>query len=406
MIEVSIESLSPDARGVFDRARSHFTRLVGAPRWAAVAPGRVNLIGEHIDYNDGFVLPIAIDRACVAIGAPARDASACQIHALDKNESARLDMTTLRPARSVSGSWLSYIAGVIAVYQREFGVDRIPPMDITVASSVPLGGGLSSSASLELSIATLIERAAGIEPDPRRKSLLCQRAEHEFAGVPCGIMDQFISAMGERDSALLIDCASAVAQTIPMPGQEHAVVMVINTNVRHELSSGEYASRRATCVRTLRVLGIARWRNATLETLHNSMSRLSNEEYRCARHVITEIARTLEAAKALRSGPPGLPEFGRLIGQSHASLRDDYRVSCPELDAVIEIAQAVPGVFGARMTGGGFGGCAIVLVRPAAVPSLTSTVNDQYCKLFGMPPTMFTTTASHGARSILLGEPR
>jgi len=402
MFESPTETLSPDARRVFDRAISCFTRLVGVPRWAAVAPGRVNLIGEHVDYNDGFVLPIAIDRTCVAIGSPALDARKCRVHALDKDESSLIDMTKTPPVSLNRGSWLSYIAGVIAMYQRELGVARISPMDIAVASSVPLGGGLSSSASLELAIATLIEQAASIEPDPRRKALLCQRAEHEFAGVPCGIMDQFISAMGERDSALLIDCASAQGHTIPMPGQEHAVVMVINTNVRHELSSGEYASRRATCERAIRTLGVGRWRDATLDILEISANRLDEEERRCARHVITEIARTLDAATALRSGLVGLPQFGRLMDQSHASLRDDYRVSCSELDAVVEIARAVPGVFGARMTGGGFGGCVIALVRPDAVEALTNAVIEQYRELFGRTPTVFTTTASPGARSIRL----
>lgn len=412
-----IESLSHDSRAVFDRARAGFERLVRKPRWAAIAPGRVNLIGEHVDYNDGFVLPMAIDRACVALASPARDPAACRVYALDKGASASLNLTrAIEPAAPTSafiegaaansppgiarGSWLSYIAGVVALYQREFGVGRVPPLDLAVSSSVPMGGGLSSSASLELSIATLIEHAASIDPDPRRKAMLCQKAEHEFAGVPCGIMDQFISAMGERDSALLIDCASARARPVPMPGQEHAVVMVVNTNVHHELSTGEYAARRATCERALRALGLKRWRDASLTAVEVAGEKMSEEERRCARHVVTEIARTLAAAQALRSGPPGLIEFGRLMNESHESLRTDYRVSCPELDAAVEIARAVPGVFGARMTGGGFGGCAVALATPGAVATLSSTVNDRYFERFRKAPTLFLTTACAGARPV------
>lgn len=423
MSAVSIESFSSDSRAVFDRAYAGIGRLSGCARWAAIAPGRVNLIGEHIDYNGGFVLPMAIDRACVAIASPARVPSACGIHALDVDERGTIDMTgpmtapTSGPVLSwaatpdapggvARGSWLSYVAGVVAVYQREFGVGRITPVDLVLTSSVPLGGGLSSSASLELCVALLIERACGIAPDPRRSALLCQRAEHEFAGVPCGVMDQLVSATGQRDSACLIDCSTACGEAIPMPRPEHAVVVVINTNVRHELSTGEYAARRATCDRALLTLRLSTWREVTLRDVECAVGRLTDDEFRCARHVVTEIGRTLSAARALRSGPPGLAEFGRLMNESHESLRADYRVSCVELDTAAEIARSVPGVYGARMTGGGFGGCVIALVRPAAVSMLTASVHEGYRAAFGRFPTVFATTACAGARAVRLPEDR
>ncbi len=390
-------TLSADSCAVFEHARRRFGELVGTPRWAAIAPGRVNLIGEHIDYNDGFVLPMAIDRACVAVAAPSPPgASGCRIHALDRNESVELTSTLPFPR----GSWANYVLGVVSVYQREFGWERVPPVEIALTSSVPLGSGLSSSASLECAVATLLEEIAGIEPDARRKALLCQQAEHEFAGVPCGIMDQFISAMGKKDSALLIDCASNESTAIPMPSPEQAVLVVINTKVRHELSGGEYAKRRATCDRALRKIGTPRWRNVTLDSLKRAESSLDHEEFRCGRHVVTEIARTRLAAEALRSGPGGLVTFGQLMNESHESLRDDYRVSCAELDAAVEISRGIPGVFGARMTGGGFGGCAIAMARPDSVQVLEAELKDLYAARFGSPPSVFTTTARDGARSI------
>lgn len=361
---------------VVERARAAFLRRFGhGPEWAACAPGRVNLIGEHTDYTGGFVLPVAIDRVCVAVGSPAADPALSRIVAADLGEEAALDWREGvevgdGAGRMGKGSWLSYVAGVAA----EFGdVVRgrggaMANVDIAVASAVPVGSGLSSSAAVEVATATLLEAATGVTLEAAEKALLCQRAEHRYAGVPCGIMDQFVSVMGREGHALLIDCRSREATLVPVP--PGAALVVIDTGVRHALASGEYAQRRAACEAAAARLGTT-LRDAAMGAVERAFPE-GDPLLPIARHVVSENQRTQEAAAALRAG--NLTRLGRLMRESHASLRDDYRVSCAELDAVVDAAAGVGGVYGARMTGGGFGGCAIAVCAPGAVGGVEAAV--------------------------------
>lgn len=386
------------------RAIAEFSAAFGRePVWGASAPGRVNLIGEHTDYNEGFVLPIAIDRVCVAVAGPAADARRSRVLAADLGRTAEVDLA--RPlevgegsGQVAAGSWLSYIAGVAAQFQRLQGWGALPNLDIAIASSVPLGGGLSSSAAVEVATATLLEQVAGVSLEPRAKALLCQRAEHEFAGVPCGIMDQFVSVMGRTGHAILIDCRSQDATPIPMPAAERVSVVVINSNVRHALAGGEYAARRMACESAAAVLGVTALRDVDLDRLEGARDRLSEIEYRRARHVVTENSRTLAAADALRAGD--LEQMGRLMRESHESLRADYEVSCPELDTLVEVASTIPGVFGARMTGGGFGGCVVAIAEPSSAAALQERVGPEYEMRHGREAIFFVTAAGEGSRSV------
>ncbi len=374
----------PHIAPVLARAGAAFrTRFGRGHQWAAAAPGRVNLIGEHTDYNGGFVLPIAIDRVCVAVGAMAADTAVSHVYTADLDRLGTLDMRA--PLRAGGpgierGTWLSYVAGVIAQFQRDAAAP-LPNLDIAIASSVPVGSGLSSSAAIEVATATLLEQALSLPLAPKAKALLCQRAEHELAGVPCGIMDQFISTMGRQGHALLIDCRSEETALVPIPAD--AAVVLLDSGVRHALAGGEYAGRRATCAAAAAKLGVPQLRDASIRALSAGEGLLTPEEHRRARHVITENARTLAAAEALRRGD--LPTVGQLMRESHASLRDDYEVSCPELDSIADVLCGIQGVYGARMTGGGFGGHAVALCQRRAVQRLLSAipgaveVNPQGC---------------------------
>jgi galactokinase len=388
---------------VLARARAGFSTQFGRePQFAASAPGRVNLIGEHTDYTGGFVLPIAIDRVCVAVGGAAADPAVSRLTTVDLGQAVEIDLRAgieaaaeAGPNRVVRGSWSSYIAGVATEFF-EAAVGRVAPanVDLVVASSVPVGSGLSSSASLEVAVATLLEAATGVKLDAAARALLCQRAEHRYVGVPCGIMDQFISVMGREGHALLIDCRSRAATLVPMPPPTEAAVVVMDTGVCHALASGEYAQRRAACAQAEAVLGRS-LRDSTPEQIATAFGP-SDPLLPIARHVVTENARTQEAAAALRAGD--LPRLGRLMNQSHDSLRDDYRVSCAELDALVDVARAVSGVYGARMTGGGFGGCAIAVCNPEAANSLAQAVGAADGR--AGRAAAFTTVASNGAREL------
>jgi galactokinase len=391
-------SLPAPAAAALERAAGLFRERFGRDhRWWGIAPGRVNLIGEHTDYNDGFVLPIAIERHCVALAAPAveRGVSRLAIADLDREFSADW-RAPAKPGEIGRGSPESYILGVGALVSPHAGAPS--NLDVLITSAVPLGSGLSSSASLEVAVASVLAKAWGVRLSPHDTALLCQRAEHEFAGVPCGIMDQFISVMGRRGSALLIDCRDRSTALVPMPDLLTALVVVINTGVRHALASGEYAKRRGACARAARALGVVSLRDAGDEILRDRAGNLSDEERRCARHVISENARTLEMAERLRAGD--LTRAGALMRESHASLRDEYRVSCAELDTVVDLAAATPGVFGARMTGGGFGGCAVAICTPTAAGALRERVARGYRERHGRDCDIFATTAADGAAAM------
>jgi galactokinase len=380
-----------------DHVVAEFQKHYGrAPRWIVAAPGRVNVIGEHTDYNDGFVLPMAIERYVVMAADTAKSASSCSIYSTHFNETATIDVSA--PVTKGSPKWSNYIRGVFAGFQNRG--QKIPALDVAFMSTVPLGGGLSSSAALEVCTGTLIEAATGKNIDPIEKALIAQTAEHEFAGVPCGIMDQFISALGREGHLLLLDCRTRQTKLVPMSDPSVAL-LIINTNVKHELGSGEYAKRRAECETAAKILGVASLRDATAEQLDRAKNKMSEVVYRRARHVIGEIERTLHAAEGI--GQSNWPTVGQFMYASHYSLRDDYEVSCKELDAVVEIAEDIGyagGIYGCRMTGGGFGGCCVALVKTEAIAAITKKITDEYVIKTGLEAAIFSSRPAAGAAII------
>jgi galactokinase len=363
------------------------------PRWIVAAPGRVNFIGEHTDYNDGFVLPMAIERYAVMAADTAAAPGTISVYDTQFKETAKIDIS--QPVAKGLPKWSNYLRGVIAGFQQR-GL-AVPALDVAMLSTVPLGGGLSSSAALEVCTATLLEAATGKAMDPVEKALLAQKAEHDFAGVPCGIMDQFISALGRSGHLLLLDCRTRKTELVPMSDPSVAL-LIVNTNVKHELGSGEYAKRRAECETAARILGVPSLRDATAEGLAAGREKLDDVVFRRARHVIGEIERTIHAAEAIRAS--NWTAAGQLMYASHASLRDDYEVSCPELDAVVEIAEdiGIPGgVFGCRMTGGGFGGCAVALVKSRLAEEITKKIATDYDIKTGIQATIFSSRPAAGA---------
>jgi galactokinase len=293
-------------------------------------------------------------------------------------------------------AWSNYVRGVVAGFQGRG--NKVAGFDAVIGSTVPFGGGLSSSAALEVAAATLLECLLGKPIDPIEKALLCQKAEHDFAGVPCGIMDQFTSVLAEKDHALLLDCRSRTTTSVPM-SDPAVTVLIINTNVRHKLADGAYAQRRAQCEAAAAVLKIPSLREATMKALHAVKAGMDPVVFRRARHVISENERTLEAARALQAAD--WATAGRLMYASHASLRDDYEVSCAELDLVVAIAQSIGadgGMIGCRMTGAGFGGCAVSLVNTEEAPRITKAVGAAYEKKTGHQATIFSSRPAAGAR--------
>lgn len=372
-----------------------FEQHYGRPsRWIVAAPGRVNVIGEHTDYNDGFVLPMAIERyAIMAADISTSTAPVISVYDTQFKETAKID--TALPVVKGEPRWSNYIRGVLAGFQNR-GV-KLPSLDVAFMSTVPLGGGLSSSAALEVCTATLVEAATGKSIDPVEKALLAQKAEHDFAGVPCGIMDQFISALGQEGHLLLLDCRTRKTELVPM-SDPSVELLVVNTNVKHELGSGEYAKRRSECEKAARVLGVPSLRDASPEQLEAAKSKMSDVVYRRARHVIGEIERTVHAAEGIRQS--NWPTVGQFMYASHAALRDDYEVSCKELDTVVEIAGEIGakgGVYGCRMTGGGFGGCAVALVKADAVDAISQKIAADYKTRTGIEASIFASRPAAGA---------
>jgi len=364
------------------------------PRWIAAAPGRVNVIGEHTDYNDGFVLPMAIEfYSVMAADRPVDGREVITLRSTLEPEVAAIDLS--KPVVPGVPKWGNYPRGVVA----GFLARGIQPggLEVLLHSTVPLGSGLSSSAALEVCTATLLEAVTGTTLDPVEKALLCQKAEHDFAGVPCGIMDQFISALGREGHLLLLDCRTRKTEIVPLQDPSVAL-LIINTNVKHELSGGEYAERRAQCEEAARNLGVKSLRDVTVAQLEKGKSKMRDLVYRRARHVIGEISRTVRAAGSVRQSD--WPAVGQLMYASHVALRDDYEVSCPELDAVVKIADAIGeqgGIYGCRMTGGGFGGCCVALVKASSVDSITKKIAADYKARTGIAATIFASRPAAGA---------
>ena len=357
------------------------------------APGRVNLIGEHTDYNDGFVMPAAIGFDCWAAVSPRKD-SKLRVHSVNVGSTVEFDLADQdpRPARN----WTDYVRGV-AVEMKEAG--KSPSgADLVIASDVPLGSGLSSSAALEVATAYALLGASDHTMMRTEIALLCQRAENEFVGMRCGIMDQFVSCHAEEGALLMIDCRSLEGHAVRLDSS--ARIVIANTMVKHALTGGEYNERRAQCeegVRRLseRLPGIRALRDVTPEQLEHNRDLLSDIVYRRCRHVVTEDDRVEQTRAALEKRDLG--RAGELMQQSHASLRDDYQVSCAELDVMVEVAMQQPGVFGSRMTGGGFGGCTVSLVRADAVEPFTKNLGKGYESRTGIRPDIYVTSPSAAA---------
>lgn len=361
------------------------------------APGRVNLIGEHTDYNDGFVLPMAIDRQTI-VAATAKDNSRVRVFSLNAGEMVEFDLDNPGPKRR--GIWLDYVEGVAQALQAR-GL-RLRGADMALWSDVPVGAGLSSSAALEISAGMALLSVAGIEVDRVALALAGQQAEHDYVGTKCGIMDQLVAACGQRGHALLIDCRSLETTQIPVD-TSRAVVAICDTRVKHELSSSEYNTRRAECERGVRILSevlprVRALRDVSVHDFQMYEEHLPDPVRSRCRHVVTENARTLAAASALRAND--FEEMGRLMLKSHESLREDYEVSCRELDVLVEIAGAIDGVYGARMTGGGFGGCTVNLVRAEALEKFQERVTAEYNKATGKIPPIYISEPGDGAREM------
>ncbi len=360
-----------------------------APRFYR-APGRVNLIGEHVDYSGGFVLPMAIDRATVAAAAP-RDDRTVRVRSLDRNETAEFDLDDT--GAKAAGVWSDYARGVALALAR-----RVPltGTDVVLRTAVPIGAGLSSSAAFELAVGLALLGAADAEISRHELAHAAQEAENGFVGLRSGIMDQLASAFGVRDHALLIDCRSEEVSPVPIPAE--AAIVVADTGVKHELSGSAYNDRRAESEEAARLLGVRTLRDVSIADFARRGESLPALLRKRARHVVGENARVLATVVALRAGD--LVTAGAHMNASHDSLRDDYEVSAPELDVLVDAARTVDGVFGARMTGGGFGGSIVVLARHDAVAPLGRALESAYAARFERKVSVTEVRASDGAAPI------
>ena len=357
------------------------------------APGRVNLIGEHTDYNDGFVLPAALELS-TWVAAAVRPDRLLGVRSSRGGDVLTFDLDD--PAPAPRHDWSDYVRGVAVMLQRAGHV--LNGADLLIESEVPVGSGLSSSAALEVSTGYALLDCAGIAVDRVQLALCCQRAENDFVGMRCGIMDQFIACHGTAAHALMLDCRSLAFRLVPIDPSVR--IVICNSMVHHKLAAaGEYNLRRADCERGVALLKpalptIQALRDVTMAQLSEHAGLMPELTFRRCRHIITENDRVLRAAAALEAGQ--VAEFGRLMNESHRSMRDDYEITCPEIDSLVEIAWAMDGVLGSRMTGGGFGGCTVSLVRRDAVERVTTGIEADYRAATGKTPEIFVCSPGDG----------
>lgn len=386
--------MSPSRDSIEQQAISAYTKHFGvSPQAVASAPGRVNLIGEHTDYNDGYVLPGAIDRAtAVAVGT--RDDDRLVMNP-GSAQDAGFSLSRLYP--SERRAWTDYLTGVASLLQSRGSV--LSGANMYVYGNVPRGAGLSSSAALELAAAFALIELNGLTIPPVETAKLCQQAEHEFAGVRCGIMDQFISCLGKRNNAMLLDCRSLAYEHVPIPpGVE---LIVCDTGVKRALAGSEYNRRREECNAGVRILssklpGITALRDVSPDQFHDLQGLLDPVVRKRCMHVVTEDDRVGRSARALRGGD--LTEFGKLMYDSHLSLRRDYEVSCPELDMIVDLCAGSDGVYGARMTGAGFGGCVVCLAKAGSAGGVIAELDARYHGKNGENATVYVCSIDDGAR--------
>ena len=357
------------------------------------APGRVNLIGEHTDYNDGFVMPAALEFATLTAASPRPDRR-LRVYSMIMDETREFDLDS--PPEAGNADWSDYVIGVALMVEKSGR--RLSGADLVIFTDVPIGSGLSSSAALEVSSAHALITAAGLPFDAIEIAKLCQRAENDFVGMRCGVMDQYISCCGVAGHALLIDCRTLSSRNVAIA--PNLRLLVANSSVRHQHAGGEYNARREACEEGVRLLSrhlgpIKALRDVTPEQLSAQRRKLPDLIYRRCRHIVTENARVLEAERALNAGD--FLACGRAMNASHVSMRDDFEITCPEIDTLVGLAQAVDGVYGSRMTGGGFGGCTVSLVEADAVDRVSQVLIDGYRVATGLEAEIFACAPSDGA---------
>ena len=389
-----MKSITPITAAVPASFRIAFLRRFAKEPRIFSAPGRVNLIGEHTDYNDGFVLPIAIQQRTLVAAAATND-STLRVYSSDLDEEGAFDLS--EPYASRRGNWLDYVEGVARTLSAK-GI-RVPGAELMITSEVPRGAGLSSSAALELALALALSSLSGSALPPVELALVGQRAEHDFVGVKCGIMDQLASAIAKADHALLIDCKDQQATLVELP-LESTSLLLCDTGARHSHTVSGYNQRREECESALAVLsqqrGLRSLREVTLSELPELSALLPSPLFERVRHVVSENQRTLDAVRAL--GARDLVSLGKLMHASHESLRRDYEVSCPELDHVVEVSKQHDAVLGARLTGGGFGGSAILLVQERQLVSVSELIASSFKAKFGYVPELRVVAPSDGMR--------
>lgn len=361
-----------------------------------MAPGRVNLIGEHTDYADGFVMPAAIEFATLAAVSPRNDG---KITIFSKNFNEIVERAIAEVGARGSHHWSDYPLGVVSVLQQE-GIN-VPGFCLTLDGNVPLGAGLSSSASIEVASMLAVLHISQATSPLQKIALLCQRAENDYVGAPCGIMDQFVSCCGAADHALLLDCRSLDFRLAPIP--KHLSLVICNTMVKHAHAGGEYGTRRAEVEEGTAILQRHRpeirfLRDATIEDLDRWGDEMPPNVLKRSRHIITENTRTVEAANALEASD--LKTLGRLMAEAHASYRDDFEASCREADIMVELALPLQGCIGARLTGGGFGGCTVNLVESVHAEQFAAQIASGYEKETGICPEIYMSRASAGAHRV------
>ncbi|MCX7825705.1 MAG: galactokinase [Verrucomicrobiae bacterium] len=378
---------------IFDKLDAEFAaRFGGRPAVHVRAPGRVNLIGEHTDYNDGFVFPMAIDRACHT-AARRRDDGRVRIHTMNLGLTGEvpLDDLDVRPGREEL--WLNFLRAT--AHELREAKWPVSGADIAVFTTVPIGGGVSSSSAYAVALClTLLAVAGETEPDRIELARLLQRTENRATGLRGGIMDQFTALLNRADHALLLDCRDLTFQHVPMALDGYRFI-VTHCGLPRTLARSKYNERRAECDEAAAALGVRALRDASHDQLRAAEKQMPANVFRRARHVITEIARTREAARVFQRGD--MASFGRLMNESHESLRHDYEASCRELDALVEAARAVPGVLGSRLTGAGWGGCTVTLIRSSADGDYERAVPARYARETGLRPVIITTGAARGA---------
>lgn len=374
----------------FELARLYEERFHAPPRWIVRAPGRVNLIGEHTDYNDGFVLPLAIDRA-IWIALEPRDDGRVVVYSADFEEAGEFSLAAFKHQQQ---GWLEYLKGV--AWSLQDAGYALKGWQGVVQGDVPRGAGLSSSAALEVAVTRAFAAVSGWPWEPVAMAKLGQRAENRWVGVNCGIMDQLISAAGQESHALLIDCRSLELAPVPFPSG--VAVAILDTSTRRGLVDSEYNERRASCEAAAKAFQVAALRDVDMARFERECHRLDPVIARRARHVISENQRTLAAAEAMRRGD--VETLGRLMDESHESLRADYEVSSEALDAMVASARAHPGCHGARMTGAGFGGCAVALIDAVSGDDFGRRVAAEYQHRTGRVPAVYVCRATQGAEAV------